>query len=140
MKELKDVHLSVEELEAIRLKDLEGLDQEECAVQMGVSRTTFQRVLYAARSKIAEALVKGKALRIEGGDFELAQIRRFKCAACGSEFEVPCGTGQRGMDMNCPSCGKGPVFRTADSGKGRGPHNPGGHGPGRGRCCHGSRN
>lgn len=111
LRELEEVNLTIEELEAIRLKDLEGLDQEKCATQMGISRTTFQRVLYVARSKIAEALVKGKAIRIEGGDFEMPQVRRFKCAVCGHEFEMPFGTGQRGADLACPNCGKGPVRR-----------------------------
>ncbi|MDH7576836.1 MAG: DUF134 domain-containing protein [Bacillota bacterium] len=141
LRELEEIHLSVEELEALRLKDLEGLDQEACAAQMGISRTTFQRVLYAARSKITEALVKGKAIRIEGGDFELPAARMFKCAVCGYEFEVPFGTGQRGMDLACPNCGKGPVHRFNGGGPGGGPGGgqggrqggPGKSGPGRGR-------
>lgn len=135
LRELDEVHLTLEELEAIRLKDLEGLDQEDCAAQMRISRTTFQRILYAARTKIAEALVLGKAIRIEGGDFEVPQARRFKCISCGHEFEVPFGTGQRGMDLACPSCGKGPVHRVGGGmpgGFGGGPGGPGG-GAGRGR-------
>lgn len=63
--------LKVEELESIRLKDLLGLTQEEAARRMGVSQPTFHRILQAARRKIASALVEGKALRIEGGDFVL---------------------------------------------------------------------
>ncbi|MCD6387734.1 MAG: DUF134 domain-containing protein, partial [Methanophagales archaeon] len=59
------------ELESIRLKDLLGLTQEEAARRMGVSQPTFHRILQAARRKIASALVEGKALRIEGGDFVL---------------------------------------------------------------------
>ena len=57
----------------MRLKDLEGLEQEECAGRMEISRQTFQRVLASARRKIACALLTGKALRIEGGNYELAQ-------------------------------------------------------------------
>ncbi len=113
LRELEEVTLSVEELEAIRLKDLDGLDQEQCAEQMGIARTTFQRHLYAAHAKIADALVKGKALRIEGGEFETPSTRRFACTACGHEFEVPFCDGQRGRDMTCPSCGQGPVCRAA---------------------------
>jgi predicted DNA-binding protein (UPF0251 family) len=116
LRDLDEVRLSVEELETIRLKDLEGLAQEHCADQMGVARTTFQRHLYAARAKIADALVKGKALRIEGGEFETPLARRFLCAACGHEFEAPFCDGQRGMDMTCPSCGQGPVC-SAGNGK-----------------------
>ncbi|MFC2018708.1 DUF134 domain-containing protein [Chloroflexota bacterium] len=69
---LKEVCLSVEEAEATRLKDLEGLEQEECARKMKVSRSTFARVLVSSRRKIADALLHGKAIRIEGGNFEMA--------------------------------------------------------------------
>lgn len=65
LRELDEIELSVEEFEALRLKDLEGLEQAQCGERMGVARTTFQRILYSARSKIAEVLVKGNALRIE---------------------------------------------------------------------------
>jgi uncharacterized protein len=65
------VSLTVEELEAIRLSDFEGLDQEAAAGMMGVSRHTFGRVLACARAIVAEALVTSKALRIEGGTFEI---------------------------------------------------------------------
>jgi len=70
---LDEVRLSVEEAEAIRLKDLEELEQEQCALRMNVSRPTFQRVLASARGKIADALLKGKAIRIEGGNFEVTE-------------------------------------------------------------------
>lgn len=59
------VELEVEELEAIRLADLEGLYQEEASRLMGVSRATFGRILEGARRKVAEALVEGKALRLK---------------------------------------------------------------------------
>jgi len=142
LRDLEEVCLSIEELEAVRLKDLEELDQEKCAAQMGISRTTFQRVLYAARSKIAEALVNGKAIRIEGGDFEVPAVRRFKCAVCSYEFEVPFGTGQRGMNLTCPNCGRGSVHRisglpgsegTPGGGQGGWQAGPGKGGPRRGR-------
>ena len=63
--------LKLEELEAIRLKDLLGLEQEECAVRMEVSRPTFQRILLSAREKVADSLLNGKAIRIEGGNFRI---------------------------------------------------------------------
>ena len=69
---LDEVRLTVEEAEAIRLKDLEGLEQESGAEKMNISRPTFQRVLNSARQKIAGALLNGKAIRIEGGNFEVA--------------------------------------------------------------------
>ena len=68
---LDEVCLSIEELEALRLKDFEKLDQEQCARQMNISRATFQRVLESARKKLTEALLKGKAIRIAGGAYEL---------------------------------------------------------------------
>jgi len=67
---LEEVRLSLEEAEAIRLKDLEDLDQEQAAMRMNISRPTFQRVLESARKKVADALLNGKAVRIEGGNFE----------------------------------------------------------------------
>jgi len=66
---LAEVTLPVEGLEALRLADLEGLDHESAASGMGVSRPTFSRILAAARFVVAEALVRGLALRVEGGDF-----------------------------------------------------------------------
>jgi predicted DNA-binding protein (UPF0251 family) len=69
------VALTVEELETVRLCDLEGLDQDEAAVIMNISRGTFQRTLYQARNKIAEALCTGKGIVIGGGNYELAEHR-----------------------------------------------------------------
>ena len=68
---LEEVSLSLEEVEAIRLRDIEGLEQEQAAKRMHISRPTFQRVLSVARQKIADALLGGKAIRIRGGNFEL---------------------------------------------------------------------
>ena len=64
--------LSVEEVEAIRLSDLEAMEQDACAESMQVSRGTFQRIINAARQKLADALVNGKAIRIEGGSYEVS--------------------------------------------------------------------
>ena len=69
---IKEVVLPVEGLEALRLKDVEGLEQTECSIRMGISRPTFQRVLYRARKTVAEALTSGMALKIEGGVFVLS--------------------------------------------------------------------
>lgn len=63
--------LTVDEFEAIRLKDLEGLMQEDGAKKMGISQPTFYRTLVSARGKIADALVNGKIIRIEGGDYRV---------------------------------------------------------------------
>jgi len=99
---LEEVCLSVEEVEAIRLKDLEGLEQEQCAEKMSISRPTFQRVLGAARQKIADALLNGKATRIEGGNFEM-MMRRFRCVE-GHEWNVPFEAMVAEPPQFCPAC------------------------------------
>lgn len=98
--ELKEINLTLVELEAIRLKDLEGLPQEKAAKLMKISRPTFTRIYNSARKKIAKALVKGLALKIEGGIFKL-KTRKFKCFGCGNKWEEPFGTGR---PVFCPKC------------------------------------
>lgn len=71
---LSEVCLSLDEVESIRLKDLEGMDQKQCAGHMNISRSTFQRILTSARKKIADALLNGKAVRITGGNYEATEI------------------------------------------------------------------
>jgi predicted DNA-binding protein (UPF0251 family) len=73
--DLDEVVMTLDELEAIRLADLDRLYQEHASEQMNVSRTTFSRIIDAARRKIADALVHGKALRIEGGPVQVAGRR-----------------------------------------------------------------
>jgi predicted DNA-binding protein (UPF0251 family) len=99
---LEEVNLTVDEAEAIRLKDLEGMDQETCADSMRVSRTTFARVLESARQKIADALLNGKAIRIGGGNFEMAQ-RPFRCLR-GHEWNVPFEVMTSRPPEACPRC------------------------------------
>ncbi|MGI5912361.1 MAG: DUF134 domain-containing protein [Syntrophomonadaceae bacterium] len=70
---LQEINLKVEELEALRLKDYTGLEQEECARYMQISRPTFQRVISEARYKIAKAFISGNAIRIEGGNYCLGK-------------------------------------------------------------------
>jgi len=65
------VTINVDELESLRLCDLENMEQEEAAKRMEVSRGTFQRILYSARRKSVEALCEGKGVRIEGGNYEI---------------------------------------------------------------------
>jgi uncharacterized protein len=67
----EEVFLPVEGLEAIRLSDFQGLDQETAAAKMNISRQTFGRVLAEARAIVADALVMGKVLKIEGGHFDM---------------------------------------------------------------------
>jgi predicted DNA-binding protein (UPF0251 family) len=73
---LRHVQLLHEELEALRLADLEGLTQAQAAGRMAVSRSTFQRTVTRARQQVALALVEGHALQIEGGTFDVAPPRR----------------------------------------------------------------
>lgn len=105
--------LTFEELEAIRLGDLLELTQEQAAKKMNISQPTFYRLLSAARKKVADAVVNGKAIRIEGGHYKMAArpgVRgRFGapticvCPICGSRQEktagVPCA------QMKCEKCG-----------------------------------
>jgi predicted DNA-binding protein (UPF0251 family) len=122
--DLDEVVLAVEEYEAIRLADLEGLEQEPAAVRMGVSRQTFGRVLETARRTIADAIINGKAIRIEGGDFVMA-MRKFRCSDCGHAWEVAYGAARPAA---CPQCQKPSVHRAEeDRGYARA-------GAGRGRC------
>jgi len=68
---LQHTTLTFDELEAIRLADLQGLYQEQAAQKMNISRQTLGRILESAHKKIADALVNGKALAIQGGPIEL---------------------------------------------------------------------
>lgn len=101
---LGEVELTLEEYEAIRLADHEGLYQEEAAKRMGVSRQTFGRAIEKARSKVARALVLGLVLRIELSQEEAAQqpqVREFLCKDCGHGWQEPFGTGR---PAGCPAC------------------------------------
>lgn len=121
LRSLEEVQLSVEEAEAIRLKDLEGLEQEGGAERMNISRPTFQRILTSARQKMADALLHGKAIRIEGGSFEMASSR-FKCLN-GHEWEVPFEVMMRTPPQLCPMCSTPiiePLLSSGFGGKGRG--------------------
>ena len=121
---LEEVILTVDEFEAIRLADLEGLYQEQAAEKMNVSRQTFGRIIDSAHKKVADALVKGKALKIEGGEFEMASMRKFRCYDCQHSWDLPYGTGR---PKNCPSCKSGNIRRAEEDreyargfGRGRG--------------------
>jgi predicted DNA-binding protein (UPF0251 family)/predicted Fe-Mo cluster-binding NifX family protein len=80
MADVEEVILRHDELEAIRLKDLLGIPQEEAAVQMNVSQPTFHRLLLSAHEKMAHTVVNGKALRIDGGNVSVDE-----------KFIPPCG-------------------------------------------------
>lgn len=73
------IHMTVDEYETIRLLDLEQLTQEECAKQMGVARTTVTAIYIEARRKMADVLVNGKRLVIEGGNYFLCENKTTEC-------------------------------------------------------------
>lgn len=125
------VILQIEEAEALRLKDIQKLEQEDCASKMEVSRQTFQRILNAAREKAADCIVNGKALVIEGGNYTRnicvvkctecgeqweesyenlsgTQEGKIKCSYCGSEMVVCCGLNPNSFcRKNCSRCKRG---------------------------------
>ena len=76
--EIEEIVLKLEELEAMRLKDIEDLNQEECAERMQISRQTFQNIIDSARKKTVVALTEGKAIKISGGHYTTNSCR-FKC-------------------------------------------------------------
>ena len=79
----ENVVLAIDEYEAIRLIDLEGLSQEECSDSMNVARTTAQQIYANARKKIARALVEGLPIRIEGGDYRICNGAGNFCGRTG---------------------------------------------------------
>lgn len=131
LSQLEEVKLAVDELEALRLADFEDIDQIKAAKKMKISQSTFQRILTSARKKVAEALVKGKAVEVKGGDYIMSP--RFGrggpaggrgrmggpyAAGPGGECQCTnpkCGytvAHQRGlpcMQMKCPKCGSAMV-------------------------------
>ncbi|MDP4181781.1 MAG: DUF134 domain-containing protein [Bacillota bacterium] len=70
-----EIVLSIEEVESIRLSDYLGLDQDSAAENMNVSRGTFQRIINSGRKKIADALVHGKIIKIDGGNYEMSDAK-----------------------------------------------------------------
>ncbi|HTY00599.1 MAG TPA: DUF134 domain-containing protein [Bacteroidota bacterium] len=99
--ELEIVVLSLDELEAIRLADFESNQQEHAAAKMHISRPTFGRILDRAHRTVAEALLKGKAVRIEGGPVTKARREEVRCNRCRHRWEVPLPVAK---DFCCPRC------------------------------------
>jgi len=112
------VNLSLDEWEAVRLKDYLGLEQEECASLMGVAQSSLQRILASARLKLAQALVEGKGISIGGGAYQFAG--RGFCRACRHEWELPPDPASS-QHCRCPSCGRGNIVRGVGRGRGRPP-------------------
>lgn len=96
---LERVVMTLDEFEAIRLADGEGLQQEEAATRMGISRPTFGRILETAHRKVATVLTKGQALHIEGGPVHTGPWAGYACRACAHEWQAPADRA-----AECPSC------------------------------------
>ena len=110
---LEEVKLTVDEREAIRLSDLLGMSHEEAGQKMGVSRATFGRIIQRARQVVADALIHGKAINVEGGTYQITEAARvFACRNCQHRWEEPCGTGKPAC---CPNCSRQDVHRIAQA-------------------------
>ncbi len=95
---LEEIVLTVDELEAMRLKNIEKLEQHDCAARMNVAQSTLQRILVSAHEKVSRAIIEGKALRIHGGPYTLH----------GEQHCPYCRRHRHGADLlnenNCPDC------------------------------------
>ena len=120
LRELGEVILTVDEFEAIRLKDKLDLDQLESAKKMDISQPTFHRILESARKKIANAIVDGKAIKIHGGEYKMpggdGTGPEGKGPIAGKRNRQGAGRGGRGRNngpnaggpggvCKCPECG-----------------------------------
>jgi len=133
---LKSIELGLDELEALRLADLEGLYHDAAAERMDISRQTFGRLVERARHKVACALFQSKMLVFQGGPVMVVNQRTFECADCAAHFQEPFGTGRPAA---CPHC-HGRNFQRVSKERDRGRGAPAGSQPsdsascGRGRC------
>jgi len=102
MVDLEEIRLTVDEREALRLADLEGLSHAESGQRMGVSRATFGRIVEQARKIVADALINGKAIHVEGGNYEISSREKLlECTKCGYEWNEKSDADQ---SIKCPSC------------------------------------
>lgn len=117
------VTLTKDELETLRLHDLEDIEQIKAAKKMDISQPTFHRTLLAARKKVSDALVNGKAIKIEGGNIKMIQgpgrgqgpamgrgLGRLgqvpvKCVCPSCNYEEPKIRGTPCRSKKCPKCG-----------------------------------
>jgi len=115
--ELEEILITIDEFEALRLADFEGLSQRNASLAMKISQPTFNRVLSSARHKVASGLVQGHVLRIEGGRYVLADgSGTLECLDCGTTLDMASEDKSK-----CPKCGsKNLRWRRWDKGKRRG--------------------
>jgi len=97
---LRSLTISVDEYEALRLADYEGLEHLQASEQMGISRPTFTRLIEKARQKLAKAIIEGLELIVEGGNIEFQNTLR-RCRDCGDEQIIPSDQ----VIVDCPECG-----------------------------------
>lgn len=98
MDSLESVKITIDEFEAIRLRDYHNIQQKRSAEVMGISQPTFHRILSSARKKISKALIEGTPIIIIGDDF-ITDKERYICAICGFKWLNP------GKEYhNCPDC------------------------------------
>ncbi len=101
VRDLDEILVTIDEFESIRLADFEGMSQREASEIMKISQPTFNRVLSSARSKIAEGIVLGQVLRIEGGNYVLRDgSGGLQCVDCGTNLDMT-----KDDQRKCPKCG-----------------------------------
>ena len=109
MFDLEEVRLTVDQREAIRLSDLMGMSHEDAGRRVGVSRATFGRIIQQARKAVADALINGKAINVEGGSYRIIdKARLFHCTHCNNEWEEPFGSCR---PKRCPACKENELYR-----------------------------
>jgi predicted DNA-binding protein (UPF0251 family) len=116
--DLERVFLTLDEFEAFRLADSEGMSHAEAAEEMEISRSTFTRLIEKARKKVSELIINGKLLTIDGGSVHFRN-NIIRCESCGYMFRTSISS-----TMNeCPACHSKKIVNLAG-------------GFGHGRCCH----
>ncbi|MCT4598557.1 MAG: DUF134 domain-containing protein [Vallitalea sp.] len=103
VEDIEEVVLNIEELEAMRLKDIEGFNQEQCAKRMHISRQTFQNIIESARKKVTKALTKGMAINITGGIY--SKECEVKCTKCQHEYRF-----EFSKISECPKCKSATIY------------------------------
>ncbi len=117
VQELQQQALTLDEFEAFRLADYTGLSHAEAAEEMGISRSTFSRLIVRSRKKIADFLIEGKVLRIDGGNIHFSH-NIIRCRSCGHMFK----TNINNEIKVCPACHSSDLLNFAG-------------GFGHGKCC-----
>ena len=110
IRSLEEIQLNLDEFEAIRLADMLGMSHEEAANEMGVSRSTFSRLIVKSRKKIANFFFQGKLLIVAGGNIHFRK-NIIKCSNCGHMFKIDIGI----VMSACPECGSKNLLSLAGS-------------------------